>query len=81
MIVIIHATTYDKLPIHTIHMRKVNGNHFLNLGFSQSGIVTLKTRCIGQTSSHANRRYQGLKSPGQRNRASPTALVTESIIA
>lgn len=41
--VIIHATTYDKLPIQMIHMMKVRGNHFLKRGCSQSGIVTKNT--------------------------------------
>lgn len=54
MMVIIQATTYDNDPIHMIHITNVKGNHFLNLSFSQSGIVTRKTRCMGQVKTQVN---------------------------
>lgn len=41
-IVIIHATKYDNDPIHTMHIRNVKGNKFLNRFFSQFGIVKKK---------------------------------------
>lgn len=47
IIVIIHATMYERDPIQTIHMKKVSGNQLLNLGSVQSGIVNEYTKCIG----------------------------------
>lgn len=52
MIVIIHATTYDKLPIHTMHIINVNGNQRLNRLRVQSGMVNRKTICIGMIAIH-----------------------------
>lgn len=45
--VIIQATTYESEPIQMMHIRKVSGNHRLNLGRSQSGIVKRNTRWMG----------------------------------
>jgi len=42
--VIIQATKYDNEPIHIMHIVNVNGNHFFNLGLSQSGIVNANNK-------------------------------------
>lgn len=48
MMVIIQLTTYESVPIHTMHMANVSGYHFFHASFLQSGIVNVKRRRHGQ---------------------------------
>lgn len=50
--VIIQATMYDKLPIHTIHIINVKRNQFLKHFLEQSGIVNKKRAYIGNIVIH-----------------------------
>jgi len=52
MMVIAHATTYERLPIQTMHMKNVRGKHFFHFGFSQSGIVRDKVKWMGHETIH-----------------------------
>lgn len=52
MIVIAQATTYERLPIQTMHMKKVSGKLFFHFGFSQSGIVRDRVKWMGHETIH-----------------------------
>jgi hypothetical protein len=52
MMVIAQATTYERLPIQTMHMKNVSGKLFFHFGFSQSGIVSERVKWMGHETIH-----------------------------
>lgn len=78
--VIIHATKYDNEPIHMIHITKVKGNQFFNLGRSQSGIVSMNRKWMGHNTNHIIFRKQ-LFSFGNRINEYPLGMISTSAIS
>lgn len=78
MIVIIHATMYDKDPIQTMHIMNVIGNSFFKLGRSQSGMVSMNRKWIGHNTNHIILRKQ-LFSFGNRINEYPFGIISTSI--